>query len=146
MAQRELTADEIERLLKSERVVRVAFSSEDRLYLLPLGYVWLDGALQLMTSPGQKTEMATANGRVAFQIDDSAERGMKAWSSITGEGEWELVTSKAAQVTMGAALIARFPELLSWSNRETAKKAAAGELLFARIRPIWMSGRAFLPD
>ncbi len=146
MAQRELTPDEVERLLKSERIVRVAFSFDGRLYLLPLGYVWLDGALQLMTSPGQKSEMAAANGRVAFQIDDSAERGMKAWSSITGEGQWELVTSKAAQIATGAALIARFPELLSWSNREMAKKAASGTLLFARIKPIWMSGRAFVPD
>jgi nitroimidazol reductase NimA-like FMN-containing flavoprotein (pyridoxamine 5'-phosphate oxidase superfamily) len=146
MAQRELTPDEIEHLLRSQRIVRVAFSAPDRLYLLPLGYVWLDAALHLMTSAGQKTEMAAANGRVAFQIDDSAEHGMIAWSSITGEGEWELVTAKTAQVKMGAALIARFPELLSWSNRETARKATSGALQFARIKPIWMTGRAFLPD
>ena len=146
MAQRELTPGEIDELLRSQRIVRVGFSSSDRLYLLPLGYVWLDGALHLMTSAGQKTDMAAANARVAFQIDDSAERGMIGWSSVTGEGDWELVTSKASQVKLGAALIARFPELISWSNRETARKAASGALLFARIRPIWMTGRAFLPD
>ena len=63
MAQRELTRDEIELLMREQRTIRVAFSVPGRLYLLPLGYVWLDGALHLMTTAGQKTEMASASGR-----------------------------------------------------------------------------------
>jgi uncharacterized protein len=146
MAQRELTGDEIDALLRSQRIVRIAFSGGNRMYVLPLGYLWTDGALHLMTSAGQKTAMADANARVAFQIDDAAETGMLGWSSITGEGEWEVITAKAAQMKVGAALIARFPELLSWSNREAAKKATSGALIFARIKPLWMTGRAFLPE
>ncbi|HEX9407400.1 MAG TPA: pyridoxamine 5'-phosphate oxidase family protein [Thermoanaerobaculia bacterium] len=146
MAQRELTREEIEQLLRSQRIVRVAFSVEGRLYLLPLGYVWLDGALHLMTSAGQKTEMAAANGRVAFQVDDSAEHGMIGWSSATGEGEWEIITAKMEQMKIGAVLVARFPELLSWANRETIKKESSAALIFARIKPLWMTGRTFLAD
>ncbi len=146
MAQRELSPEEIEQLLRLQRLVRVAFSADGRLYLVPLGYVWLDDALHLMTSVGQKTAMAAANRRVAFQVDDAAEHGMIGWSSVTGEGEWEIVHAKRAQTTIGAALIARFPELLTWATRETLAKGASGSLVFARIKPLWMTGRAFLPD
>ena len=146
MAQRELTREEMEQLLRSQRIVRVAFSAGERLYLLPLGYIWMAGALHLMTSAGQKTEMAASSGRVAFQVDDSAEQGMLAWSSVTGEGEWETVTAATARADIGPALIARFPELLAWANQETTRKEASGALLFARITPLWMTGRAFLRE
>ena len=143
MAQRELTRDEIELLMREQRTIRVAFSVPGRLYLLPLGYVWLDGALHLMTTAGQKTEMASASGRVAFQLDDSAEKGMLGWSSVTGEGEWEIVADGATQKMIAAALIARFPELREWAAREASVKESAGALLFARIKPVWITGRAF---
>ncbi len=144
MAQRELTPEEIEHVLREQRIVRVAFSSGGTLYLVPLGFVWLDGALHLMTSAGQKTAMAAASPRVAFQIDDEAEKGMLAWSSVTGEGDWEVVTDRDAQTRTGSALISRFPELREWAAREAADKSAAASMVFARIRPLWMTGRAFL--
>lgn len=146
MAQRELTREEIEQLLRSQRIVRVAFSANGHLYLLPLGYVWLDDALHLMTSAGRKTVMAAANRRVAFQLDDSAEHGMIGWSSVTGEGEWEIVDAHIAQAKIGALLLARFPELLSWATRETIQKGSSAALLFARIKPLWMTGRSFLSE
>ena len=146
MAQRALTAEEIDRLLREQRLVRVAFAARGQLYVLPLGYIWRDGALHLMTTAGRKSEMAAASGRVAFQLDDSAEKGMLAWSSVTGEGDWEIVADRAEQKTVGAALIDRFPELREWAARETSAKDSAGELLFARIKPVWMSGRAFVRE
>ncbi len=81
MAQRELSREEIEQLLREQRIIRVAFSAQGKLYLLPLGYIWLDGALHLMTNAGQKTAMAAASPRVAFQIDNAPEKGMLGCSS-----------------------------------------------------------------
>lgn len=146
MAQHELSDREIDDLLSEQRIVRVAFSAKGVVYLLPLGYVWRDGALHLMTTTGRKTEMVGASGRVAFQIDNSAEKGMLGWSSVTGEGEWDIVSNQDLQATIGAAVIARFPELVEWAARETSEKQSRGNLLFARIRPLWMTGRAFVND
>lgn len=137
---------EIENLLRSERIVRVAFFGEGSGYLLPLGYVWLDGALNLMTTTGRKTEMGASNPRVAFQVDDSASSGLLAWSSATGEGRWEAVTDPAAQERIAAALLERFPELREWAGRELTEKRASEALLFVRIRPLWMTGRRFAFD
>lgn len=146
MAQGQLDQSEIEELLRRERIVRVAFSANDRLYLLPLGYVWFDGALHLMTMSGQKTAMASSNPHVAFQIDDSPAAGLLGWSSITGEGTWEIITDQTLQTTIGKALLGRFPELREWAEAESAGKASANELLFARIRPLRMTGRRFVYD
>jgi len=146
VAQRQLDDSEIEELLRRERIVRVAFAADDRLYLLPLGYVWFDGALHLMTTRGQKTAMASSNPHVAFQIDDSPSAGLLGWSSVTGEGEWEIITDRTLQTTIGDALLDRFPELREWAEAESASKASANELLFARIRPIRMTCRRFVHD
>ncbi len=126
--------------------MRVAFSGEERLYLLPLGYVWFDDALHLMTAPGQKTAIARSNPRVAFQLDDSASSGLLEWSSVTGEGNWEVVTDRAVQERITGALLERFPELREWAAKERSAKESAGALAFARIRPLWMTGRRFLPE
>ncbi len=146
MGQRALEDAEIERVLLGQRVVRVAFSADGSLYLLPLGYVWFHGALHLVTSTGQKTRMAASSARVAFQIDDFAATGMLGWSSVTGEGEWEVVTEGAVQKRALAALLEVFPELKQWGMSESRNKESAGALVFARIRPLWMTGRAFLLD
>jgi nitroimidazol reductase NimA-like FMN-containing flavoprotein (pyridoxamine 5'-phosphate oxidase superfamily) len=45
MAPRDLTTQEIEAVLQQQRIVSVAFANEHDIYLIPLGYVWVDGAL-----------------------------------------------------------------------------------------------------
>lgn len=143
MAQTDLTQAEIEVLLERQRIVRVCFSRAEEQYLLPVGYFWSDGTLNLLLSAGKKTAMALANPRVAFQVDDAAERGMLDWSSVTGEGDVEIVEDALAQQRIAIALIARFPELAQWGEEESQRKA--GAMVFARIRPVWMTGRSFRP-
>lgn len=143
MAQRDLDQKEIEALLRSQRVARVAFSSPSRVYVIPLGYVWFDQALHLVTTSGQKTKMAAANTRVAFQVDDATDQRLLAWSSVTGEGAWEIVVDRAVQQRILASLLSRFAELGQWTAKEYSEKESAGAVVFARIKPIWMTGRRF---
>lgn len=137
----ELTQSEIETLLQGQRVVRVCFSFGGAQYLLPVGFAWMDGHMHLMLAAGKKTAMLRANPRVAFQVDDSAERGMLDWSSVTGEGDVDIVEDPAVQARIAIALLARFPELAQWGGEEARRKE--GSMLFARIRPQWITGRRF---
>ncbi|MHB0972539.1 MAG: pyridoxamine 5'-phosphate oxidase family protein [Thermoanaerobaculia bacterium] len=141
MAFSELTPAGIETFLDGQRVVRLCFSFGGSQYLLPVGYAWMDGYMHLMLAAGKKTAMLRANPRVAFQVDDSAERGMLDWSSVTGEGEVDIVEERSVQARIAIALLARFPELAQWGEEEARKKE--GSMLFARIRPQWMTGRRF---
>ena len=86
MGFRDLPAEEVSAVLASERVIRVAFDDGEERYLIPLFYVWHEGALHGLTTPGRKTAMASARPRVTFQIDTSARTGEFAWQSVTGEG------------------------------------------------------------
>jgi nitroimidazol reductase NimA-like FMN-containing flavoprotein (pyridoxamine 5'-phosphate oxidase superfamily) len=144
--QRDLSPAEIDELLRHQRIVRVCFISEGEAYLLPLGYVWMDGALNLMLSEGRKTAMLRANAGVAFQIDDSAEAGLLAWKSISGEGRAGFVIDRSEQKRIGEAVIARFPELAAWGREEATRKEAAGSMQLVRIVPEKISGRAFATD
>ncbi|HUO85710.1 MAG TPA: pyridoxamine 5'-phosphate oxidase family protein [Thermoanaerobaculia bacterium] len=146
MAQRELTPDEVDALLRSQRVMRVAFSTPDRIYILPLGYLWMDQQFHLIVTSGDKMHITARNPRVGFQIDDSAEMGLLAWSSVSGEGEWEVVSDRTARESLLPLLLDRFPELRDWGTREHSDKEAAGEVHYVRIRPTQMTGRHFVPD
>ncbi|MEE8573424.1 MAG: pyridoxamine 5'-phosphate oxidase family protein [Gemmatimonadota bacterium] len=79
MPRYELSVDETIRVLAGEKVVRVAFHDGGALYLIPLGYVWLDSALFAVAEPGRKARMAKSNPTVAFQVDTSAETGVFEW-------------------------------------------------------------------
>jgi uncharacterized protein len=135
----------MERLLERRRIVRLAFHSDGRSYLLPLGYVWLERAIFVVSVEGTKTRMAEANSRVAFQVDDAEGGRLARWASVTGEGVWELVAEPEVRARVRDELLRRFPELADWGRSEFQAKGSEGRLLVARITPDWMTGRAFEP-
>ena len=143
MALRELGKSEIEEFLAGQRIVRIGFDAFGERYLVPLGYVWFEGALCAVTAHGRKTRMAKANPQVSFQVDDSALTGPFGWKSISGEGTFEFMADRAEIERIRPALFARFTDMLEWAQKEYAEKQASGELIWVRIRPTRMTGRAF---
>ena len=91
MGFRDFDDDQIHACLERERVIRIAFSHDGELYLVPVFYTWHEGALCGLTTPGRKTRLGAANPNVAFQVDSTADTGPWAWSSVTGQGTWEEV-------------------------------------------------------
>jgi nitroimidazol reductase NimA-like FMN-containing flavoprotein (pyridoxamine 5'-phosphate oxidase superfamily) len=65
--------EEIEQLLSEQRTVRIGFAAGEQRYLLPFGYVWHEGSLCGVTSPGRKLDMAREDARVSFQVDTAAQ-------------------------------------------------------------------------
>lgn len=72
---RALTHEEMQSFLQRERILRLGLDADDERYLVPLGYVWLDGFICCVTLSGRKTQMLGRNPRVSFQVDDSATQG-----------------------------------------------------------------------
>jgi nitroimidazol reductase NimA-like FMN-containing flavoprotein (pyridoxamine 5'-phosphate oxidase superfamily) len=135
-----MSPEAIERLLAGERIVRVAFVALGETYILPLGYLWHDGAFHLLTARGRKTKLAAANPRVGFQVDDSATAGVWGWRSVTGEGQWEELTGAGEAALLLPRLFARFPETPPAVWRRVAASLVRGDTLLIRIRPLGMSG------
>lgn len=140
-----LTRPQIERFLQSQRILRLAMDAGGERYLVPLGYVWSDGALWCVTIAGRKTAMLEMNPRVAFQIDDSASRDAFDWTSVTGEGEVEFVTDAAEISRVSPAWFSRFADMPGWAARQYEERQRSGALIWLRIRPTRLSGREGAP-
>jgi uncharacterized protein len=141
----ELTREEIEKVLRDERVMRVGFDVGPDRFLVPHGYLWHDGALYGMTTRGRKTEMGTRNPQVSFQVDTSATTGLFTWSSVSGAGGFALVTDTKEIDTISPLLFARFPDMPDWMQAEYAEKQRKNEVVYVRIRPTRMTGRRHSP-
>ncbi len=147
MAHRDLSQTEIEQLLASERVLRLALHAAGEHYLVPLGYVWLDGFIWVVSTEGRKTRLAAMNPDVAFQVDTSARTGVFEWRSVTGEGSIQAVTDAAEIERIRPALFGRFPDMPEWMAVEYERRGRHGLLRWFRIKPARMSGRwAGQPD
>ena len=133
-------------LLQNERIARFAFNAEGELYLIPLGYVWFEGALCGMTDAGRKTKMAAIESRVTFQIDDSAGSGPFGWRSVMGEGEFEIITDPTTIGRLAPVVFERFSDAPPWAVAELGAKAEQGKAVFFKLSPRVLSGRTFTED
>ncbi len=141
MAHRNLSQTEIEELLASGRVVRIALFAGGERYLVPVGYLWLDGFLWFVSMEGKKTRMAAMQPRVVFQVDTSAQTGVFEWRSVIGEGRIEAVTEIVEIERIRPALFGRFPDIPAWMAAEYEERGREGLLRWFRIRPEHMTGR-----
>ncbi len=143
MPARDLSNDEISKILAGEQLVRVAFHDGDSPYLIPLGYVWLRSALYGLTKPGRKTHIAEANPCVAFQVDTSSATGLFESESVTGEGQFEIVTHDEEKQEALSALQSVIAQAPDWWQREQAPRVASGELQVWKVTPTCISGRRY---
>jgi nitroimidazol reductase NimA-like FMN-containing flavoprotein (pyridoxamine 5'-phosphate oxidase superfamily) len=142
---RALTHEEMQAFLQRERILRLGLDADGERYLVPLGYVWLDGLICCVTLPGRKTRMLGRNPRVSFQVDDSATRGVFDWTSVTGEGQVEFVGNPARTQEILEAFLARFADMPEWAAKQYEERVTAEALVFLQIRVLEMSGRVGTP-
>jgi nitroimidazol reductase NimA-like FMN-containing flavoprotein (pyridoxamine 5'-phosphate oxidase superfamily) len=145
VAFKEMSPAEVDHLLEEERVVRVGFQSDGERYLVPLGFVWHQGALYAMTTRGRKTRMAAGNPKVSFQIDTSSRTGPFSWHSVSGEGTFEVLTDTRQFEAVAGLLVSRFPDMPAWMQSEYAEKQEQGQVVYVRIRPSHLTGRKSEP-
>lgn len=145
MGFREFDDHEIHQSLAAERVVRLAFTAPGETYIVPVFFAWHDGAVCGLTTPGRKTSLAAANPHVAFQLDSSATSGPWVWSSVSGEGQWEVVRDPAQVGAIAAHIQLKLSDAPEWAGRELQARFAELGMVAWRIRPTRISGRAHGP-
>jgi uncharacterized protein len=134
----------VEAVLARERVVRIGFHVDGVTYIVPVFYVWHDGALSGYTTPGRKLQMARENGDVAFQVDSSAATGVWEWHSVTGHGRYEVVSDEsevAAFTPMLQKMLADAPSWAIFSRPNLQQALRDAGLVPWRIRPLEIGGR-----
>lgn len=146
MGFRNLDLAEINLVLEKERVIRIAFQHEDEHFLVPVFYIWFDGALCGLTTPGRKTRLGEANASVAFQVDSTFETGPWEWASVSGAGTFARVTEGKDYGPFAAQLSAKLSDAPPWAQEQLQARFAQLGLYAWRITPTELSGRAHSRD
>ena len=118
-----LTEAEIERLLHEQTVGRLGCSADGRTYVIPLSYVYDEGAIYGHTSEGLKLQMIRHNPDVCFQVDAIA--GVSSWRSVVLRGRFEVLARDAAARAMRSFLGRLQPHL--------AERAAADDDILRQL-------------
>ena len=89
---RELPAEEIEALLRTAIVGRIACcghgaAGDGRPYLVPLAYGYDGDAVYAHSGPGRKLDLMRAEPRVTFEVDEA--EASDRWRSVIAEGTFE---------------------------------------------------------
>jgi nitroimidazol reductase NimA-like FMN-containing flavoprotein (pyridoxamine 5'-phosphate oxidase superfamily) len=141
----QLSPIELEAVLVSQRIIRVAFAAAGERYLVPMFYTWHAGALLGITTPGRKTALAAAEPAVAFQIDTVPETGPWGWTSVTGEGRFEAFSPPGALPDHMARVQARLVDAPAWVQADLGERFARLGIVPWRIQPSVMTGLRHAP-
>jgi hypothetical protein len=101
----ELSAQEIEELLRSEMTGRIGCHAEGRTYVVPITYAYEGGDVYCHTPEGLKLRMMRKNPVVCFEVDRVQDMGN--WKSVIATGRFEELTGRDAIAAMDV-LIRRF--------------------------------------
>ena len=108
---RELPAEQIEELLRTAIVGRIACSHPHvpRPYLVPLAYGYDGTAIYAHTGPGTKLTYMRANPLVTIEVDhaDAPDH----WKSVVAEGTFEELSGERRERALGIIYPANVPEL-----------------------------------
>lgn len=145
MGFQDLTPQEIELVLAKERVIRIAFSYDGEQFLVPVFFVFHEGALCGLTTPGRKTRLGAANATVAFQIDSTFVTGPWEWASVSGQGTFERIPP-AEMTPVAAKLQMALGDAPDWAAKMLQERFVRLGIYAWRIRISEVSGRAHGPD
>jgi len=143
----QLDEGEIDALLRSQMFGRLGCHARGRTYIVPIAYVYADGAIVSHSADGLKLQMMRENPQVCFEVDRVDDLGH--WQSVILWGSFEELAGPAADHAT-AQLFAKLLPLTVTAHASQTPKAltkqhrAGVEALHAvtfRIRISERSGR-----
>jgi len=102
---------------------RLGVISEGRPYIVPVGFVWVDGCLFFHSAPGRKTRALQADPQCCFEVDEYDQR-TAAWASVIAWG----TAAPGATPAAWQAMKARFGHVLDQVLSSPREGASRGQL------------------
>lgn len=109
----QLDACQIDEFLKSEIVGRLGCYANGRVYVVPITYVYEDGAIIGHSSDGLKLRMMRENPNVCFEVDRMTD--LANWRSVIAWGRYEELSGAPADQAL-AHLLGRLLPLTATSE------------------------------
>ena len=140
MEVREMSQEEMARLLGRGWYGHLGCSRDEHPYVVPMSYAYDGGDLYFFTTEGTKTEFISANHEVCFQVEEveSADN----WQSVMLTGRAELLTD-AADIERAMFLVSeRNPSLSpALSRTKIGAWTRLSRIALYRLRPDAAYGR-----
>ncbi len=144
----ELSAQEIDELLRSEMTGRIGCHADGRTYVVPITYAYQSTFVYCHSPPGLKIRMMRKNPAVCFEVDRVEDIGN--WRSVIATGHFEELTGREALDAMDM-LIARFtaverpqdphPSYVFRESQSESPSAHGREIVLFRIHLAEKTGR-----
>ena len=93
-------------MLLASRVGRIGVRSEAGVYIVPVAFAFVEGAIFGHSAPGKKMALLRLWPHVGFQVDEV--RGVTDWRSVLVQGKWHELTEEADKVHARAVLLRAF--------------------------------------
>lgn len=90
-----LTDAQIDQVLHAQFVGRIGCYTDERIYVVPVTYVYHSGYIYAHSKEGMKVQMMRNNPNVCFQVD--AMENMSNWRSVIVWGEYEELKTEKEQ-------------------------------------------------
>lgn len=88
----QLNPEQIDYVLRSQMIGRIGCYADEKVYVVPVTYVYDGQYIYGHTKRGQKIQMMRKNPKVCFQVD--AILNMTNWQSIIIQGQYEELTGE----------------------------------------------------
>lgn len=128
-----LSRDEIDRLLREQRVGRLACTVDDQPYVVPINYSYDGRHIYAYSSIGRKIEIMRRQPRVCLQVDDVT--GSSVWRSVVIQGQYEELDGESERRAALAVLAPAGSALVSRGLN------GASQIVVFRISPTDVTGR-----
>jgi nitroimidazol reductase NimA-like FMN-containing flavoprotein (pyridoxamine 5'-phosphate oxidase superfamily) len=112
-----LTEEQIEHVLTTNVICRIGCYADDRIYVVPVTYLYVDGYILGHTMVGMKTRMLTKNPKCCFEVDTM--QNMANWQSVIAWGTFEELKGDEAKGAM-QMLISRLMPLMASPGSQPA--------------------------
>ncbi len=110
---------EIDALLYREVVGRLGCHARGRIYVVPITYVYAEGAIIGHSTEGLKLQMMRENPQVCVQVDRIQD--LRNWKSVIAWGRFEELTGGAASHAMAQLMGKMLPLTATHDRSQTPK-------------------------
>lgn len=90
-----LSNAQIDHVLQAQSLGRIGCYADEKIYVVPVTYVYKDGFIYAHSKEGMKVKMMRKHPRVCFQVD--VMENMTNWRSVILWGEYEELKSEKEQ-------------------------------------------------
>lgn len=101
-----LTDEQMVELLQQSALGRLGCTNGESTYIVPLNYIYHQGALIMHSHPGTKIQMMRQNPRVCFEVEEL--KSFNDWKTVVVQGHFEEVEDHEEQEAIAHSFVNSF--------------------------------------